>query len=62
MRERVDEAAIDKRQPITAERGGDRKAVGAVAVEQAGRRAVENDILAVKQRNRNRFAIGGRSE
>ena len=33
MRDRVDEAAIDKRQTIAAERGGDRKAVSAVAVE-----------------------------
>ena len=49
MRERTDEATIDKLQPIAVERGGDREAVGAVAIEQTGRRAIECDILAVKK-------------
>ena len=62
MGDGVDEAAIDQRQPVDREAGGDRDAVGAVAVEQAGRRAVERRVLAVEQRDRHRLAVRGRRE
>src|SRR5690606_26933807 len=60
VRDGIDEAAIDKRQDVGAERGGNGDAVGAVAIEQAGRRAVELEVLAVHERDRNQFAIRGR--
>ena len=62
MGDGVDEAAIDEREPVGVEGGGDRNAVRAIAVEKAGRGAVEGMILAVKERDRNRLAVGGRRE
>ena len=57
MRDRIDKAAIDQRQPRRAEPGRNRNAVGAIAIHQAGRCAVERCVLAVKHRHRDEFAI-----
>src|SRR5262249_19875394 len=48
MGDGVDEAAIDEAQRIGGETGRNRHAVGAVAIEQQRRRAVERCLLAVK--------------
>ncbi|ENN86178.1 hypothetical protein RHSP_33602 [Rhizobium freirei PRF 81] len=53
----VDEAAVRKRQAVGVEAGRNGDAVGAVAIEQAGSRAVERRVLAVKQRYRHLFAV-----
>ena len=57
MGDGVDEAAIDERQAVGVEAGGNGDAVGAVAIEQAGRRAVERRVAAVEQRDRHQFAV-----
>ena len=59
VRDGVDEAAVDKRQPRRRERGGDGDAVGAVAVEEHRRRAVERRVAAIEDRHRHGLAIGG---
>ena len=46
MRDRIDESAVDEGQDPGAEARRHRHAIGAVAVEQAGRRAVESDARA----------------
>ncbi len=57
MRDGVDEAAIHEREPRRAEacRNGD--AIGAVAIKQAGRGAVELCILVIEQGHRHQFTI-----
>ena len=57
MGDGVDEAAIDQAQRIGGEAGRNGHAVGAVAIEQEGRRAVELRLLAIEQRHRDRLAV-----
>ena len=62
MRDGENESAIDQRQPVGAERRRDRQPIGAVAVEQARRRPVEDQALAVEDGDRHGFAVGGRRQ
>ena len=57
MGDGVDEAAVGQRQAVGVEGGRHGDAVGAVAVEQAGRRAVERRVAVVEQRDRHQFAV-----
>ena len=57
MRDGVDKAAIDQRQPVGGERGRHRHAVGAVAVEQQRRLAVAHQVLAMQDRDRHLRAV-----
>src|SRR5690606_10216555 len=49
MGDGIDEAAIDERKRVRAESGRNGDAIGAIAVEQAGGRAVEREIAAVDE-------------
>ena len=62
MGDRIDEAAVDERQAVGVERGGDGDAVGAVAIDEAGRGPVERRVLAEQDRDRHGLAVGGRRE
>jgi len=53
----IDEAAIDQGQARGREPRRDRDAIGAIAIEQAGRRAVERGILSEQQRDGHQFAV-----
>ena len=53
----IDEAAIDQRQAVGRERRRHRRAIGAVAVEQQRRAAVEHQAAAVQQRHRHLGAV-----
>ena len=57
MRDGVDKAAIDQRQPVGGERGRHRHAVGAVAIQQQRRAAVAHEILGVQDRHRHLGAV-----
>ena len=61
MGDGIDEAAIHQAESVGGEGGRDGHAVGAIAIEQKRRRAVELRVLAVEQRDRDRLAVlGGR--
>src|SRR5262245_27333182 len=62
MGDSVDEAAIDERQTVRIEGGGDGHAVGSVAVEQARRGPVEPRIAVMDERYGNQFAVMRRSQ
>ncbi len=58
MGDRVDEAAVDEAQQVRAERRRHQRSVGAVAVEQQRRAAVEGEVSAMQQRDRHLLAVG----
>ena len=57
MGDGVDEAAIDEAEQVGAEPRRHQRAVGAVAVEQQRRRAVEGESAAMQERDRNAFPV-----
>ena len=57
MGDGIDEAAVDEAQRIGGEAGRDRHAVGAIAVEQQRRGAVELGVLAIEQRDRDGLTV-----
>src|SRR5205807_8326596 len=58
MRNRIDEAAVDQRQPARRKRSRHRIPVGAVAVEQQRGGAIRLDVAAMQDRYRNGLTIG----
>ena len=58
MRDRIDEATVDQRQPASRKRSRHRVAIGAVAIQQQRRRAVRLHVAAMQDRDRNGFAVG----
>ena len=60
VRDREDEPAVEQREPRRPERRVGRDLVGAVAVEQRGRGAVERRVAPVHERDRDLRAVGRR--
>ena len=57
MRDGIDEAAVDQRQPVRRKRCRHRHAIGAVTVEQQRRACVAGKIAPVQQRHRHLRAV-----
>ncbi len=62
MGDGVDEAAVDEREQVGAEGGRHQRAVGAVAVEQERRGAVQGQVAPVQERDRHRLPVRRRGE
>ena len=62
MRDRKHKTTVDQREPVAAERRGNRNPIGAVAVDERGRGAVNRRVLVMQERDRNRFTIEARRE
>ncbi len=62
MGDGVDEAAVDQRQAVGREAGVHRVAIGAVAVDEQRRAAVEPEVATIHERDRHALAVVGAGE